>query len=61
MTPSPVSVSVDTCARDVLELFKAHRIEDIVVVNGESIPVVGIDLQDVSRLGFFAGDDGPND
>jgi arabinose-5-phosphate isomerase len=57
MTPSPVSVSVNTCARDVLDVFQSHRIEDVVVVDGASAPVGIIDLQDVSRLGLFVGDE----
>ena len=53
----PISVRNNMCARDVLQVFEQHRIEDIVVVDEKSVPVGIIDLQDLSRLGLFVGND----
>jgi arabinose-5-phosphate isomerase len=49
MTPRPVTVRVDKLAVEVLNLFEKHRIDDLVVVDGQNRPVGLVDAQDIAK------------
>ena len=50
MTLNPVTVHKDKLAVEVLNLLERHRIDDLVVIDDESVPVGIIDSQDLTRL-----------
>ena len=50
MTLSPVTIHQDKLAVEVLNLLERHRIDDLVVVDDNNIPVGVVDSQDLSRL-----------
>jgi arabinose-5-phosphate isomerase len=50
MTRDPITVLVDKLAVEVLNLFEAHRIGDLVVVDHKKRPVGLIDAQDLARV-----------
>ena len=50
MTVEPVSVFDDQLVGEVLKRLENHRIDDLVVVNRDQIPVGIIDTQDLTRL-----------
>lgn len=50
MTVSPVTVGGDKLAAEALHVLKTHRIDDLIVVDGENRPIGIIDSQDLSRL-----------
>ena len=50
MTASPVTVRVDKLAVEVLNLFEANRIDDLVVVDRQHRPVGLVDAQDLARF-----------
>jgi arabinose-5-phosphate isomerase len=50
MTLNPVTVHKDRLAVEVLNLLERHRIDDLVVVDDESVPVGIVDSQDLTRL-----------
>ena len=50
MTFNPVTVHKDKLAVEVLNLLERHRIDDLVVIDDESVPVGIIDSQDLTRL-----------
>jgi arabinose-5-phosphate isomerase len=50
MTLNPVSVHQDRLAVEVLKLLEQHRIDDLVVVDDNKIPVGIVDSQDLTRL-----------
>lgn len=50
MTLNPVTVHRDRLAVEVLNLLERHRIDDLVVVDDENIPVGIVDSQDLTRL-----------
>jgi arabinose-5-phosphate isomerase len=50
MTLNPVTVHKDKLAVEVLNLLERHRIDDLVVVDDENVPVGIVDSQDVARL-----------
>ena len=50
MTKSPVTVSDDKLAVDVLRILKEHQIDDIVVVNAANEPVGLVDSQDLAKF-----------
>jgi arabinose-5-phosphate isomerase len=50
MTLNPVTVHKDRLAVEVLNLLERHRIDDLVVVDDENIPVGIVDSQDLTRL-----------
>jgi len=49
MTARPITVRVDKLAVEVLNLFEAHRIDDLVVVDRHNHPVGLVDAQDLAR------------
>jgi len=49
MTPRPITVRVDKLAVEVLNLFEKHRIDDLVVVDGQNRPVGLVDAQDIAK------------
>jgi arabinose-5-phosphate isomerase len=53
MTADPIRIGADQLAVEVLRVFKEHRIDDVVVVDGERRPLGLIDVQDLSRLGLL--------
>ena len=50
MTLNPVTVHQDKLAVEVLNLLERHRIDDLVVVDDDSVPVGIVDSQDLTRL-----------
>ena len=50
MTRRPITVRADALAVEVLRTLGQNRIDDIIVVNDEGIPVGLIDTQDLARL-----------
>jgi arabinose-5-phosphate isomerase len=50
MTISPVTVHKDKLAVEVLNLLERHRIDDLVVVDDNNVPVGVVDSQDLTRL-----------
>jgi arabinose-5-phosphate isomerase len=50
MTLNPVTVHKDRMAVEVLNLLERHRIDDLVVVDDENVPVGIVDSQDLTRL-----------
>jgi arabinose-5-phosphate isomerase len=50
MTLNPVRVHKDKLAVEVLNLLERHRIDDLVVVDDENVPVGIVDSQDLTRL-----------
>ena len=50
MTLNPVTVHQDKLAVEVLNLLERHRIDDLVVVNDQQVPVGIVDSQDLTKL-----------
>lgn len=50
MTLSPVTVHKDKLAVEVLNLLERHRIDDLIVVDDNNMPVGIVDSQDLTRL-----------
>jgi arabinose-5-phosphate isomerase len=50
MTANPITVRVDKLAVEVLNLFEAHRIGDLIVVDRRNFPVGLVDAQDLARV-----------
>ena len=50
MTAKPITVRVDKLAVEVLNLFEANRIDDLVVVDRQNRPVGLVDAQDLARF-----------
>jgi arabinose-5-phosphate isomerase len=50
MTLNPVTVHKDKLAVEVLNLLERHRIDDLVVVDDDKVPVGIVDSQDLTRL-----------
>ena len=50
MTLNPVTVQKDRLAVEVLNLLERHRIDDLVVVDDQQIPVGIVDSQDLTKL-----------
>jgi arabinose-5-phosphate isomerase len=50
MTAKPITVRVDKMAVEVLNLFEANRIDDLVVVDRQHRPVGLVDAQDLARF-----------
>jgi arabinose-5-phosphate isomerase len=50
MTAKPITVRVDKMAVEVLNLFEANRIDDLVVVDRQNRPVGLVDAQDLARF-----------
>jgi arabinose-5-phosphate isomerase len=50
MTLNPVTVHKNNLAVEVLNLLEGHRIDDLVVVDDDNVPVGIVDSQDLTRL-----------
>lgn len=50
MTPDPVTVNAEALAVDVLDVFKTHNIDDLLVVDAEGRLAGLIDIQDLPKL-----------
>jgi arabinose-5-phosphate isomerase len=50
MTLNPVTVQQDKLAVEVLNLLERHRIDDLVVVDDQQVPVGIVDSQDLTKL-----------
>ncbi|MGI8819738.1 MAG: KpsF/GutQ family sugar-phosphate isomerase [Chthoniobacterales bacterium] len=50
MTLNPVTVRADRLAVEVLNLLERHRIDDLVVVDEQRVPVGIVDSQDLTKL-----------
>lgn len=50
MTASPITVSPDQLAADVLAVFERHNIDDLLVVDKENKPIGSVDIQDLPRM-----------
>ncbi len=49
LTRNPITVSGDKLAVEVLHILEKHRIDDLVVVDGEGRPIGVVDSQDLAR------------
>lgn len=50
LTRQPVTVLGEKLAVEVLRILEAHRIDDVVVVDGDDRPIGVVDSQDLARL-----------
>jgi len=50
MTLNPVTVHKDKLAVEVLNMLERHRIDDLVVIDDDNVPVGIVDSQDLTRL-----------
>jgi len=50
MTPKPITVRSDKLAVEVLNIFEAHRIGDLIVVDRHNRPVGLVDAQDLAKV-----------
>ena len=50
MTPRPITIPSDKLAVEVLRILKNHKIDDVVVVDGQGIPVGLVDTQDLTKF-----------
>lgn len=50
MTPSPITVSADELAVDVLKIYEDHNIDDLLVVDNKGHIVGAVDIQDLPKL-----------
>ena len=50
MTKKPISIGADKLATEVLALLEKHRVDDLLVVDGEGRPVGMVDTQDLTRV-----------
>jgi arabinose-5-phosphate isomerase len=50
MTPNPITVRSDKLAVEVLNIFEAHRIGDLIVVDRSNKPVGLVDAQDLAKV-----------
>ncbi len=50
MTLNPVTIHRDKLAIEVLNLLERHRIDDLIVVDDDNMPVGMVDSQDLTRL-----------
>jgi len=50
MTRDPIRVSEDRLVGEVLRMLEDHRIDDLIVVDAEDVPLGLIDTQDLTRL-----------
>jgi arabinose-5-phosphate isomerase len=50
MTRGPKAVSADALVVDALRLFEAHRIDDLIAVDGQGRPAGLVDSQDLPKL-----------
>ena len=50
MTAKPITVRFDKLAVEVLNLFEAHRIGDLIVVDRKGYPVGLVDAQDLAKV-----------
>ncbi len=49
MTSNPITIAADKLAAEVLHVLQTHRIDDLVVIDENEIPIGMIDSQDLSR------------
>ncbi|MEN9020512.1 MAG: KpsF/GutQ family sugar-phosphate isomerase [Verrucomicrobiales bacterium] len=50
MTRNPISIQGQKLATEALQLLDKHRIDDLIVVDGEGRPIGLLDTQDLSRM-----------
>jgi len=50
MTSSPITVTADRLAVDVLRIFEERNIDDLLVVDGQNLLVGAVDIQDLPKL-----------
>jgi arabinose-5-phosphate isomerase len=50
MTRNPKTISEDALGVDALRLFEAHKIDDLIVLNGRGQPVGLVDTQDLPKF-----------
>jgi arabinose-5-phosphate isomerase len=50
VTRNPITVNGDKLAVEVLQILERHRIDDLVVVDGEQRPIGIVDSQDLARF-----------
>ncbi|MDP9290925.1 MAG: CBS domain-containing protein, partial [Verrucomicrobiota bacterium] len=50
MTRNPITIHADKLAAEVLHIIEHHRIDDIIVVDAENIPIGMVDSQDLARF-----------
>ena len=49
LTVSPVSVDADRLAAEVLRILEKHRVDEVVVLDGDGRPIGVVDSQDMAR------------
>lgn len=52
MTASPITIHEDDLAAAVVKILRESRIDDIIVVDDQGVPVGLVDVQDLSRFGL---------
>jgi arabinose-5-phosphate isomerase len=52
MTRNPKTIGADRLAAEALRLLREHRIDELVVVNGQRKPIGLLDVQDLLKAGF---------
>ena len=50
MTPSPITLTPNMLAVDVLKLYESHNIDDLIVVDDQGIALGSVDIQDMPKL-----------
>jgi len=50
MTDRPITVRDESLAAEVLHVLRTHRVDDLIVIDGNGKPVGLVDSQDLSRL-----------
>lgn len=53
MTKKPVTIPGDKLAAEVLRVLETHRIDDLVVVDENNVPIGIVDSQDLARFKLF--------
>jgi len=49
MTKNPITIREDVLAAEAISVFRAHLIDDIIVVNDQGTPTGVIDSQDITK------------
>lgn len=50
MTPNPITLTPDMLAVDVLKLYEAHNIDDLIVIDETGTAIGSVDIQDMPKL-----------
>ena len=50
MTPSPITLSKDQLALEILNIYEKHNIDDLIVVDQDNRVIGAVDIQDLPKL-----------